>query len=489
MEPSSDAFKKEAEKEKEKSKKIPLKELRREREMEVRIHGENVRYRVVAEAKNLRNEFDEPILGIFTISYTRLGVDSTKRPLVFVFNGGPGSCSAWLHFGAFGPKRVVLDDNGFPSAPPYTLTENEFSLLDKADFVFVDPTGTGFSRASSEEERKKVCNTQKDVESVGEVIRQHVSKEGRWLSPLYLAGESYGTTRAASLVNWLQTRHGMYFSGVILISCVLDFQTIIETPGHDLARILMFPSYVATSHFHKKLTPSLQSKSLVELVKEAELFAAGEYSAALFKGDDLAGAEKETLARKLADYTGLPLEKIQRWNLRISLENFTRTLFEKEKKGVGRLDSRYLGDEPEYLTDPKEYRDPSLFALQGPYSACANHYLRAELGFDSDLPYELLSDEVNKDWSYDAHNSYLDVSVKLKAAMLQNPNLKVYVGSGYYDFATPYFAALYNFKHLELPKDFSKSFQFDFYESGHMMYVHKPSLKKFRDDLIRFLGA
>jgi len=357
------------------------------------------------------------------------------------------------------------------------------------DLVFIDPIGTGFSRASSEEENKNFLTVKKDVESVGEIIRLFISKHKRWNSPLYLAGESYGTTRAAALVDWLQNRHGIYFSGVILISCILDFQTIMEVPNHYLPQVLMFPSYALSSWYHGRVAPKWKKTSVSAFRKSVENFVINEYQPKLFLGTELSDKEKQSIAKKIAEFTGIDLSDILKWNLKINLEDYISKLFEPEKKGVGRLDSRFLGFEPKWL-GADGHRDPSYFALHGPYSSCANDYLRRHLKVGkvgSDLAYEILNADVNRYWKWEVENSFLDVSIKLKSAMIQNPNLKILVLNGYYDFATPYYAALHNFRHLDLPDELRKNLSYEFYEAGHMMYIHLPSLTKLKADISKWL--
>jgi len=434
-----------------------------------------------------RREGEKAKAEVFFIAYTRDGVEEQgQRPLTFSFNGGPGSSSVWLHLGALGPKRVQLDDDGFPSPPPYRLVNNESSLLDVTDLVFIDPVSTGYSRVAAGEKAEVFYTFKKDIESIGAFIRLYTSRYRRWLSPKFIIGESYGTTRAAALSGHLQERHGMYLSGLMLISCVLDFTTLLFATNNDLPPVLFLPSYAATAHYHGRLPAGLQRKELKKVLAEVEAFALDEYAPALLKGSSLAEDERLAVTRKLARYTGLNEAYLERTNLRVDIFRFVKELLRDERRTVGRIDSRYKGIDRDAGGERFEY-DPSLAATNGPYTATFNDYVRWELRFESDLPYEILSYDVNRAWKWERENTYLDTAETLRKAMNMNPNLRIHVANGYYDLATPHFATEYTINHLGLEPELQDNISMSYYHAGHMMYVHRPSLEKLKGELARFL--
>jgi carboxypeptidase C (cathepsin A) len=424
---------------------------------------------------------------IFFIAYTRDQVeDPSRRPLAFSFNGGPGSSSVWLHLGMLGPRRVEMGDAGRVLPPPYRLVDNTFSLLDQTDLVFIDPVSTGYSRAVPGEKPKDFHDFKKDIESVGDFIRLYCSRYQRWSSPKYLIGESYGTTRAAGLSGYLQERHGMYLNGLVLVSSVLNFQTLEFGTGNDLPYLLYLPAYAATAWYHRRLPDALQKKSLPAVLEEVEGFVMDEYNRALLKGDALSDPERTRIANKLARYTGLSEAYIGRSNLRLEIMRFTKELLRDQRRTVGRLDSRFTGIDRDAAGEHFEH-DPSSSATQGPFTATFNQYVRAELGYESDLPYEVLKD-LWQDWSYTGHNNkFVEVAETLRHAISTNPALRVFVANGYFDLATPYFASQYTFNHLALDPSLRPNIVMRYYEAGHMMYVHLPSLEKLKGDLVEFL--
>jgi len=436
--------------------------------------------------KDGESEGEKPRASIFFVAYTRDGVDGIhKRPITFSFNGGPGSSSVWLHLGLLGPRRVLLDDEGFAFPPPYKLVDNAYSLLDQTDLVFIDPVSTGFSRAVPGEKPKQFHGFKKDIESVGDFIRLYTTRYQRWNSPKFLIGESYGTTRAAGLSGYLQERHGMYLNGIMLVSSILNFQTADFHPGNDLPYILFLPTYSATAWFHHRLSGELE-KDLSSTLDEVEAFALGDYTHALMQGDDLQDKERVLVTRKLARYTGLSEDYIERTNLRIEILRFTKELLRHERRTVGRLDSRFKGIDRDSAGEVLEF-DPSMNNITGPYTATLNDYVRSELKFESDLPYEILSERVHP-WSYaEFENEYVNVTETLRKAMTTNPQLKVYVANGYYDLATPYLATRYTFKHLSLDKTLLGNLRMGYFEAGHMMYIHIPSLVKLKGELVEFI--
>jgi carboxypeptidase C (cathepsin A) len=459
----------------------------------VLIDGKEIKYTATAgtlllkeEVREDEGDIDKPKATIFFIAYTLDGVeDLNKRPLTFSFNGGPGSSSVWLHLGLLGPRRVFLDEEGRAPPPPYRLVDNEYSLLDQTDLVFIDPVSTGFSRAVPGEKPEQFHDFTKDIESVGEFIRLYTTRFKRWSSPKFIIGESYGTTRAAGLADHLLERHGLFLNGLMLISSILNFQDARFDVGNDLPHILFLPTYTATAWYHGKLTEELQ-KDLPRTLAEVEAFALGDYTLALMKGAELPEQERGVIIDKLAHYTGLSREYIAQTNLRIEIHRFIKELLRDERAMVGRLDSRSKGMDRDAAGEKPEY-DPSYINIQGPYTACLNDYVRRELGYESDLPYEILTGRVMP-WNYDKYqNQYVNVAEMLRSAMTKNPSMKVFVANGYYDLATPYFATRYTFNHLGLEDELQANISMGYYESGHMMYIHGPSLAKQKAELAQFL--
>lgn len=436
-------------------------------------------------AKTGESEGYRPRAQVFFVAYALDGDhDPRGRPVTFSFNGGPGSSSVWLHLGLLGPRRVAMGDAGALTGPPYDLTDNQFTLLAHSDLVFIDPVSTGYSRVTEGEKPGDFHGFQKDIESVGDFIRLWTSRAGRWLSPKFLIGESYGTTRAAGLSGYLQERHGMFLNGVMLISSILDFSTVDFTPGHDLPYLLHLPTAAATAWHHGKTS---RQRSLTEVLREAEAFADGDYARALHAGARLGQEERRRVAERYAELTGLSTEFVLRNDLRVTLARFCKELLRDEGRTVGRLDSRFTGIDRDMGGESGEY-DPSLSAILGPYTAAMNHYVRIELGFESDLPYEILTGRV-RPWSYkEFENRHVRVSDILRKAMHQNPHLKVLVASGYFDFATPYHATRHTLDHLQLDPALRGNLRETFYEAGHMMYVALPSLERQAADLAAFIS-
>jgi len=377
-----------------------------------------------------------------------------------------------------------MDENGFPLPPPYELTDNEYSLLDISDFVFIDPVSTGYSRPAPGENKGQFHGVREDVQSVGDFIHLWTSRNGRWASPIFVAGESYGTTRAAGLSTYLQDRHGMYLNGIVLVSAVLDFLTNDFHPGNDLPAMTHLPTYTAIAWHHGQLAADLQA-DLDKALAESRAFALNEYALALHKGDRLSDEEADAVAAKLARLTGLSTDYIKRTNLRIDIMRFTKELLRDEGYTVGRLDGRFKGTDADSAGERFEY-DPSMAAIRGPYTATLNHYLHHELDYKDDLVYEILTGNV-RPWNYgDFSNRYVNVAEYLRQAMNRNRHLKVFVANGYYDLATPFFATEYTFDHLNLDEELRGNVTMAYYKSGHMMYIHIPSLVQMREDLAAF---
>ncbi|HXG49674.1 MAG TPA: peptidase S10 [Methylomirabilota bacterium] len=450
----------------------------------VMIGGREIPYTARAGTIQLRDAEDKPTASIFYIAYTRDDdTNAATRPLTFSFNGGPGSSSVWLHLGLLGPRRVVLEEDGRPLPPPYRLTDNEYSLLDETDLVFIDPVSTGYSRAAKPAEASKFHGVREDVASVGEFIRLYVTRHLRWASPKFIIGESYGTTRAAALSGELAGRHRMNVNGIMLVSTVLNFQTIRFDQGNDLPYVLFLPSYTATAWYHKKLPADLQALKLEEVLAQAEAFAAGPYNTALLKGSALTPEERKTLVRETARFTGLSETYVERSNLRVPLHRFARELLADENRVVGRFDSRYTGAIRDRVNDSMEY-DPSGEAIFSVFASTFNDYVRRELKYESDLAYEILA---GLGWNWGGNNQYLNVAETLADSLTRNPFLQVHVSEGYYDLATPYFASRYTFHHLGLDPALMTNITMDAYTAGHMMYVNLPDLKKQKADLAKFL--
>jgi carboxypeptidase C (cathepsin A) len=450
----------------------------------VTIGGKLINYTTHTGYLDLRNDTGKLIAKMFFTYYRKDGEDPTKRPVCFTFNGGPGSSSVWLHMGGLAPKRVALDDVGNAPAPPYSIIANEYSWIDKTDLVFIDPVSTGYSRPAPGENPKQFHGYIEDITSMGNFIRSFLSRYERWGSPKYLAGESYGTTRAAGLSKFLQDRHRIYINGIFLISAVLNFGSNDYYPGNDLPRALYIPSYTAAAWYHKKLPPALQQRPLKEVLAESEQFALGAYASALLKGGWLSDADKNAIAEKMAYYTGLSKEYCMNANLRVEENRFYKELRRKDGLTIGRLDARFTGRDLDDAGEMVSF-DPSFANIDGPFTTAMNDYFQRELGFKEEKGYNIFGDVYP--WNYsNVQNQFLNVAESLRDAMAKNPSLKVYVGGGYYDFATPYFTAQYDVEHMMLRPEQRKRVKFYFYESGHMYYIHKPSLVQFKKDVDAF---
>ncbi|MGM1063542.1 S10 family peptidase [Saccharothrix sp. Mg75] len=426
----------------------------------------------------------QPKAEVFVTAYTLDGADPARRPVTFAFNGGPGSSSVWLHLGLLGPRRVVSGDVGDLAPPPYDLVDNAETLLAHSDLVFIDPVSTGYSRAVKGEKPGQYHGFQGDLESVGEVVRLWTSRNGRWMSPKFLAGESYGTTRAAGLADHLQTRYGMYLNGLMLISSVLDFATLDFSEGNDLPHTLFLPTYAAIAHYH-----GLHGdRSLEDVLADAEDFASRDYPWALARGNRLTAEEREAAVTRLAGLTGLSTDYVDRVDLRIEHVRFFTELLRDRRLVVGRLDSRFTGPEVDHGREHFS-QDPSYSAILGPYTAALNHYVRAELGYENDLPYEILTGNV-RPWSYkEFEGVHVTVADRLAAAMRANPHLKVHVAYGHLDGATPYYAAEHVVAHLRVPAELHANIEHAYYPAGHMMYVHEPSRVQQSKDLAAFVQS
>ena len=450
---------------------------------------ETIFYEAITGTLLLREEDEKaghkPKASVFYTYYKKLENNGEIRPITYCFNGGPGSSSVWLHLGLFGPRRVLMDDEGNALPPPYKLVENNFSLLDVTDLVFIDPVSTGYSRAVPGEKANQYHEFKKDIASLAEFIRLFTSRYERWSSPKFIAGESYGTTRAAELSGVLLESHGMALNGILLISSILDFQTVLFSPTNDLAPILILPTYAATAFYHNRLEPDLQD-DLVALMDEVRAFAEGEYASALMQGDRISAETEANIVAKLVRYTGLSAEYIRGSNLRINIQRFTKELLRDQRRTVGRLDSRFTGIDRDAVGATGEY-DPSYTNIQATYTATFNDYVRNKLEHKTDLPYEILTFNVYP-WSYKAfENRYVDVADTLRGAMSRNPAMKIFVANGYYDMATPFFATEYTFSHLNLDPELRDNITMTYYEAGHMMYVQLAALEQLKHDMTAFV--
>ena len=454
------------------------------------VGGQQLSYQVTTGLLPLKNAQDEIEAQIFYMAYTldRPGDDSV-RPLTFAFNGGPGSASIWLHLGALGPRRVQLNDDGTMPPPPFRLVDNDETWLPQTDIVFIDPVGTGFSRAAKPELEEKYYSYTGDIESLATFVRLYLTRNGRWTSPLFLAGESYGTLRAAGLAGRL-IEMGIALNGIVLVSTVLSYLTLdMHGPrGNDLPFCLFLPSFAATAWYHKRLPADLQALQLTTLLAQVEEWATGTYLLKLVKGDALSDAERQEVIQTVARYTGLDERYVDQSELRPQISRFCKELLRAEKRAAGRLDSRFSGVDLEAASDSPEF-DPSLIGPTPPFTATFNDYVRRELGYKTDVEYETLSTRVNEKWKFDsARNGYLETSAELRKAFMRNPHLRVLVAYGYYDLATPYWATIYTMNHLGLEPALRANIDYAAYEAGHMLYIDSGNRRKFHADVVAFLG-
>lgn len=450
-------------------------------EHSITLNGRVLQYTATAERMPLKNEQNQVEAQMFYVAYTLKNAPK-PRPLTFAFNGGPGSASVWLHMGCFGPKRVKLLPNGFMPAPPFRWEDNPNTILDKTDLVFVDAIGTGYSRAESAELGKKFWSLNGDIAAFGEFIRLYLDKNARWSSPLYLAGESYGTTRAAGLSGYLMD-HGIALNGITLISTILQFETVSFVQGNDLPYVLYLPTYALTAAYHHKLAAELE-KDPVALRSEVERWAGTEYASALQVGDALDARQRETTVDHLARYTGLSKPYIERSNLRVDLAHFEAELLRDEGKTVGRLDTRFTGIDASGNEQSPDY-DASESAVRPPYTAAFGAYVEQELNYHSDLTYFVLGGGIGH-WDYGptgGWSGFANTSEALRRALTKNPYLHVFIAEGLYDAATPYFAVDYTFNHMGLSKEAHQNVTRDQFEAGHMVYIDERSAKKLKTDV------
>ncbi|MBM6403079.1 peptidase S10 [Phycicoccus sp. CSK15P-2] len=425
----------------------------------------------------------QPKAEVFLTSYVVEPHADTERPVMFAFNGGPGSSSIWLHLGLLGPRRAVSGDVGALQTPPYGLADNLDTVLATTDLVFIDPVSTGYSRAVQGGKAKPFHGFTGDVESVAEVIRLWTTRNDRWLSPKFVAGESYGTVRAAAVAEHLQTRRGMYLNGVVLVSSVLDLGSIGLHEPEDRGYVGFLPTYAAIAHHH-----GLHGdRPFEDVLAEAEGYAERTYPWVLSRGDRLTADERAEAVSTVARLTGLSEEYVDLSDLRVEHLHFFVELLRRQRRVVGRLDGRFTGPAGNAVAERMD-ADPSMDAIVGPYVAAWHHYVRTELGYESDLPYEQLSMAAHEEWSYsEFEGRSVDVTGRLAQAMRANPDLKVHVAYGWHDGATPYFAARETFSRMGLPPELSANIEHRYYPAGHMMYVHDETRARQSADIAEFV--
>ncbi|EMB18418.1 peptidase S10 serine carboxypeptidase [Rhodopirellula europaea 6C] len=449
------------------------------------VAGETIDYTATAGRLVMQTDDLDPKAEVFFVSYTRKTDDVTKRPITFCFNGGPGSSSVWLHLGMLGPKIIRFPDDASFLRPPYHLDENHQSLLDITDLVFIDPVSTGYSRPAKDVNKSEFHGYNEDVRSVGQFIHDYTTIFERWLSPKVILGESYGGLRVAGLSGYLRDHYKMELNGAVVISGAINFQTLRFSPSNDVPDVCFLPTYTATAYYHKQLDDELQSLPLAEVVAQSEKFAYRQYAPALLKGTSIGKKERQRVAKELARLTGLSEDYLLSSNLKLSMQRFGKELLRDEGLTVGRFDGRYTSIDRDSAGETPEF-DASGAAIFGPFTACLNDYMHRELNYKDRRVYEILTGNVHP-WSYKPFEGrYVDASETLRGAMAANPSLKLFVACGYFDLATPHFAMEYTIDHMGLSPERSKNLTIKHYEGGHMMYIHEPSLKQLRKDLVEF---
>jgi carboxypeptidase C (cathepsin A) len=461
---------------------------------EIRVEGKVLKYTATAGRLPIKDAEGKIEAEMFFEAYTLDGADPATRPVTFAYNGGPGSASIWLHMGALGPRKVVLEPEGWLPQSPYRLEDNPNTPLDKTDLLLVDAIGTGYSRPADQNAARKFWNISGDIEAFGEFIRLYISRYDRWLSPLYLFGESYGTTRSAGLAGYLNDR-GINFNGIVLLSTVLNFETLSTSFTNDVPYPMLLPSFTSIAWYHKKLPPDLMQDP-DRARQESMQFALGEYTQALASGDTLTPEQRQNIIDKLNRYTGISKEVIEWSNLRLDVGTFTHFLLADQRLRVGRLDGRFKGPDPDGFMNTRFF-DPSSAETGPPFTSVFNDYVRRELNYKVDMPYYVSGEESGLfQWSFSAPPSgprggpiRMETSTPLREALVKDRYLKILNMEGYYDLATPYLAAWYTFDHLDLPPEFRKNISHAQYESGHMVYLDSKSHAKMKQDFSNFIEA
>jgi carboxypeptidase C (cathepsin A) len=459
----------------------------------IKLGTQTIPYKATAGTILLKDDNDKPIASIFYVAYVRSDVkDTSERPLAFLYNGGPGSASVPLHMGAFGPKRIMTFDAEPTPPAPYRLVDNTNCLLDAADLVFIDPVGTGYSKPVGDGKGKDFWGVDEDAKSLAQFITTYVNRNNRWNSPKFLIGESYGTFRDAVLVDYLQNHEDMYFNGIVMISTVLDFATLSFNPGQDLPYVLYLPSYAASAWYQKTLTD--RPADLNAFLAEARQFASTDYAMALAKGSALPAAERAEIVKKLAHFTGLSEDYISNANLRVSLFQFMSELERAKGLTIGRYDARFSGPIFDRLEEYAAY-DPQSTAVSGAFASAFNQYLREDLQYNKDQSYQMLSYPVNEGWDWDhkvPDNSFGRAAPNAEAdlvdALFTNTHLQVEVENGLFDLATPFFATEYTMDHLNLPASLQGNIHLQYYNAGHMMYLHEDDLTKLKGNITNFIA-
>jgi carboxypeptidase C (cathepsin A) len=452
---------------------------------QIAVNGKTLSYTATAGRLPIKRGDGKIEAEMFFVAYTLDGLDAANRPLTFAFNGGPGSASVWLHMGALGPKRVVLQPNGFMPAAPYRLEDNPDTLLDRSDIVMVDAMATGYSRAATAELTKKFLGVKGDVQAFGEFVRLYLSRYDRWSSPLFLLGESYGTTRAAGLAGYLAD-HGIAFNGVTLLSMAVDFQTLEWNKSNDLPYLLLVPTFNMIAGYHHKLAADL-TQDVAKTREEVVRWATNDYALALGRGDAMTPEEHRKIVEQLSRYIGLRPEVIEAHNLRIDVPTFSHELLLDQKLISGRLDGRFSSPNPD---EDRDSYDPTSSAILPPYTSAFNNYLRTELNYKSDMPYRVFAyDEVGfSKWEWgNAVEGFPSTAGGLRSAMIKNPYMKILVMEGYYDLATPFAAANWTMDHLDLGSQFRQNISYGTYNAGHMVYIDRAEHDKMKKDLVGFM--
>jgi carboxypeptidase C (cathepsin A) len=456
-----------------------------------RVGGRTIDYEAVAGTLEMKNADGEPIAHFGYTAYILKGGDKRTRPLVFAYNGGPGSASMWLHMGILGPQRAEVVDAEFNTEGPFRRVNNEFSVLDRADLVMIDPVGTGFSRPVGEAKGEDFWGVDNDIESVANFVARYVTDNGRWQSPKYLLGESYGGIRSGGVAYELLAKHSIALNGVILVSPYMDYIGGNNYGANDLADVNYFTTFAATAWYHHRIED--RPDSLTDFLAEAEQFALNEYAPVLLKGHRANAEERAAVLAGLERYTGITADYWDRANLRINEARFSKELLRDERKTVGRVDSRFVGDAINHIGETFNY-DPYMAAVGPAFMAAFNDYYREELGVKTDRRY-IGSAGLYADWDQrhatpgKGRVPVANTAVDLSYAMRQNPNMRLLVQQGYYDLATPFGATQYFLDHMDLPQHLRDNITLEMYEAGHMMYVHPASMEKFRRDLAAFIDG